>query len=105
VERPIAERSKRGDVHTDYFGGAVAPAPDFNSTMTQKAQSHIVREAIAAYARQEEQLTEAERARKLDVLDGLSARPRTRPQAAVDAELRDIRRARRAGWRRPSDCC
>jgi hypothetical protein len=69
----------------------------------QKSQSHVVREAIAAYARREEKLTDAERARKLDLLDDLRARPRTRPPAAVDAELREIRRRRRDGWRRPSD--
>jgi hypothetical protein len=69
----------------------------------QKPQSHVVREAIAAYAQQETKLTDQERARKLDVLDSLLARPRTRPQAAVDVELKGIRRARGAGWRRPSD--
>ena len=68
-----------------------------------KPQSHIVREAIAVYARQEDKLTDLERARKLEVLDGLSARARTRPQSEVDAELRDNRRLRRSGWRRPSD--
>ncbi len=69
----------------------------------QKPQSHVVREAIVAYARQEEKLNDEERARRLRLLDSLAARPRTRSPADVDAELLDIRRARRVGWRRPSD--
>ena len=69
----------------------------------RKAQSLVVREAVAAYAVQEEKLTDAERSRRIRILDDLLARPRTRPQADVDAELREIRRARRAGWRRPTD--
>ena len=69
----------------------------------RKAQSLVVREAVAAYAVQEEKLTDAEQRRRVRVLDDLLARPRTRPEAAVDTELREIRRARRAGWRRPTD--
>ena len=68
-----------------------------------KPQSHVVREAIAAYARQEDQLTDEDRARKLAVLDELLARPRTRPSSAVDAELEGIRRSRSRGSRRRSD--
>lgn len=69
----------------------------------QKPQSYLVREAIAAYAAEGERLNEQERARKLRVLDQLRARPHTRAQREVDAELREIRRARRTGWRRQSD--
>ena len=69
----------------------------------RKAQSLVVREAVAAYAVQEEKLTDAEQSRRVRVLDALLARPRTRPQADVDTELREIRRARRTGWRRPTD--
>ena len=68
-----------------------------------KPQSHIVRQAIAAYARQEERLTDEDRARKLAMLDELLARPRTRPSSAVDAELEDVRRSRSRGWQRRSD--
>ena len=68
-----------------------------------KPQSLIVREAVAAYAMQEEKLTEDERTRRLRVLDDVAARPRTRAQADVDRELQEIRRARRVGWRRPGD--
>jgi hypothetical protein len=68
-----------------------------------KPQSLVVREAVAAYARLERKLDESDRARRLRVLDALAAAPPTRPHAAVAAELRDIRRARRSGWRRSSD--
>jgi Ribbon-helix-helix protein, copG family len=68
----------------------------------RKPQSLVVREAVAAYAGQEEKLTDAERNRRLRALDDLSVRPRTRPQAQVDNELRELRRARRTGWRRPT---
>lgn len=68
-----------------------------------KPQSLVVREAVAVYASQEEKLGDEERARRLQVLDALQSRPRTRSQAEVDKELREIRRSRRAGWRRASD--
>jgi metal-responsive CopG/Arc/MetJ family transcriptional regulator len=68
-----------------------------------KPRSLVIREAVAAYASQEEKLDDAERTRRLRVLDDLMARPRTRPQAEVDDELHEIRRARRAGWRRPPE--
>jgi len=63
----------------------------------------VVREAIAEYAARDEKLTDADRARKLHVLEKLAAAPITRTQAAVDRELQAMTRARRAGWRRPSD--
>ena len=69
----------------------------------RKPQSVVVREAVAAYAAQEEKLEEAERTRRLRVLDELAAQPHTRRQADVDQELRQIRLGRRAGWRRPVD--
>lgn len=69
----------------------------------RKAQSLVVREAIAEYAARDEKLTDRDRARKLHVLEQLAASPTTRTQAAVDRELQAMTRARRAGWRRPSD--
>jgi hypothetical protein len=68
-----------------------------------KPQSLVVREAVAAYARQEEKLGHEDRARKLRLLDDLKTRPRTRPRSQVEEELREIRRARRLGWRRPGE--
>jgi ribbon-helix-helix CopG family protein len=69
----------------------------------RKAQSLVVREAIADYAARDEKLADADRARKLQLLDTLASLPATRSQAAVDRDLRAARHARRAGWRRPSD--
>jgi hypothetical protein len=69
----------------------------------KKPQSLIVREAVTAYAAQEEKLADAERARRIQVIDALLAQPRTRPQVEVERELRDLRRSRRLGWRRPAD--
>jgi metal-responsive CopG/Arc/MetJ family transcriptional regulator len=66
----------------------------------KKPRSLVIREAVAAYARQEDKLDDPERTRRLRVLDHLMAQPRTRPQAEVDNELREIRRVRRTGWRR-----
>ena len=69
----------------------------------RKPQSLVVREAVAAYAGQEEKLTDSERTRRLRLLDDLSSRPATRPQAQVETELRALRRGRRSGWRRTTD--
>jgi predicted transcriptional regulator len=60
-----------------------------------KPQSRVVREAIAEYAARSDRLGEAERQRMLAVLDRAMRRPPSRPAAEVDAELREIRAARR----------
>jgi predicted transcriptional regulator len=66
----------------------------------RKAQSHVVRDAVADYAARADRLSEGERAHALGVLERLrEARP-TRPVADVDRELRSIRAVRRAGGRR-----
>lgn len=70
---------------------------------TKKPQSLVVREAVARYAAEGDKLTDKERERKLAILRDLMSQLPTRPQAEVDAELREIRRARRTGWHRPSD--
>lgn len=71
------------------------------ASRTGKPQSLIVREAVAQYAAQEDRLTDEERDRLLGVLRRIRTRPPTRSEAAVDRELRDIRRSRRTGWSRP----
>jgi len=69
----------------------------------RKPQSRVVREAIAEYATRADKLGEEERRRMLTVLDRARRRPESRPAAAVDAELRAIRTARRRwGVRQPS---
>ena len=66
----------------------------------RKPQSHVVRDAVADYAARADRLSERERAQLMDVLVRLrKARP-TRRAAAVDAEMKSLRAARRAGGRR-----
>jgi predicted transcriptional regulator len=61
----------------------------------RKPQSRVVREAIAEYAARAEKLHDDERQRMLAVLDRAMRRPPSRPAAEVEAELREIRAARR----------
>jgi predicted DNA-binding protein len=65
-----------------------------------KPKSEIVREAIHQYHGRIGKLSDSERLRILAVLDEIAKRPPTRPQSEVDAELKEIRRARRHGGRR-----
>jgi hypothetical protein len=64
------------------------------------AQSQVVREAVAEYASRTDRVSERERLRTLAILDDLRRAPAARAAGAVDAELRSIRAARRAGGRR-----
>lgn len=70
---------------------------------TKKPQSLVVREAVAHYAAREDKLTDEEREHKLRILRELGSQLPTRPQEAVDRELRELRRSRRTGWVRPWD--
>lgn len=65
-----------------------------------KPKSEIVREAIHDFHERIGKLSESERLRMLAVIDEIAKRPPTRPQSEVDAELKEIRRARRQGGRR-----
>jgi len=65
-----------------------------------RAQSQVVREAVAEYASRTDRLTEKERLRLLGVLERIQGATPTRSARAVDAELASIRDARRAGGRR-----
>ena len=65
-----------------------------------KPQSHVVRDAIADYASRTDRLSERERHHLLGVLERLRGARPSRPSADVDAELRAVRAARRAGGRR-----
>ena len=66
----------------------------------RKAQSHVVRDAIADYAARSDRLSEPERLHAMGVLERLRDAKPTRPVADVDKELRSLRAARRAGGRR-----
>ena len=65
-----------------------------------KPKSEIVREAIHDYHQRIGRLSEEEKQRMLRALDKLAASPQTRTQAEMEAELKEIRRARRHGGRR-----
>lgn len=65
-----------------------------------KAQSHVVREAVAEYAARTDRLSERERQHLLGVLEGLSERPPTRSARAVEKEIAVVRATRRQGGRR-----
>lgn len=67
---------------------------------TGKSQSAVVREAIVEYEKRADRLTEDERRRMVALMERVMARPPDRTSADVEAELREIRRARRHGGRR-----
>lgn len=64
-----------------------------------KPKSQVVREAVADYHSRIGHLSESERKRMLNVFDALVPAIPTRPQREAEAELREIRRARRSGGR------
>ncbi|MDH3745361.1 MAG: ribbon-helix-helix protein, CopG family [Acidobacteriota bacterium] len=71
-----------------------------------KSKSEIVREAIQEYDARAGRLSEVERLRLLAAFDEHVPRLPERPLAEVEAELQEIRRARRGGGRggnRPED--
>ena len=70
------------------------------ATRLGTAQSRVVREAVAEFAARADRLTERERLRVLGVIEGLRPAAPTRSAAAVDAELRAVRSARKHGGRR-----
>ena len=64
-----------------------------------KAQSHIVREAVAEYAARTDRLSERERLQLLAVLEKLDGTPISRTARAVDREINAVRTGRRRGGR------
>jgi len=66
----------------------------------KKPQSVIVREAIQDYANRADRLSDDERKRMLKVVDRMMARPAGRTDAEVDAEIAEVRAARKSGGRR-----
>lgn len=65
-------------------------------------QSQMVREAVADYAARKDRLSEAERLRMLEVLERIRDSPPSRSREEVDAELKEIREARKRAWRSKS---
>ena len=60
------------------------------------------REAVKDYESRADRLSEEERARILAAFDRLVPTIPKRPQAEVDAELAEVRRARRRGRKHPA---
>ncbi|MGH9483380.1 MAG: ribbon-helix-helix protein, CopG family [Terriglobales bacterium] len=65
----------------------------------RKPKSQVVREAIRDYECSSERLSAAERGRMLAAFDRFAATTPTRTRADVEAELAEIRAARRHGGR------
>ena len=65
----------------------------------KKPQSQVVREAVSEYSGRTDTLTERERLHKLAILDRFKHEKPTRSQAENDAEIAEIRAARRTGGR------
>jgi len=61
----------------------------------KKPKSQVVREAVLQFYERIGKVSEAERLRRLRVLDEIASRPPTRSQEEVDKELRESHRARR----------
>jgi predicted transcriptional regulator len=72
------------------------------ATRLAKPQSQVLREAIKEYEARSTKLSDEERARMLAVVDRMMKAPPSRSAREVDAELHDIRAARRRWARRPS---
>ena len=70
------------------------------ATKLRRPLSQVVRESIKDYEARSDKLSDEERKRMLAVLDEIRKTPPTRSRAEVDAELREIRAARRHGGRR-----
>jgi hypothetical protein len=85
---------------TFVFDEATATALRVTAARLRKSQSLVVREAVADYAARAGRLTDGEQRRMLGVLDAMMRRPPSRAAGEVDAELREIRTARRKTGRR-----
>jgi metal-responsive CopG/Arc/MetJ family transcriptional regulator len=72
------------------------------SARLKKPQSHVVREAVREYGERAAKLSDDEKTRLLKVFDTLVPAIPKRPQKEVDAELADIRAARRRWGKRPA---
>jgi predicted transcriptional regulator len=71
------------------------------ATSLRKPKSEVVREAILDYAERVGRLTEAERRRLLSAFDELVPAIPAGSEDEVEAELVELRRARRSGGRGP----
>ncbi|MGE3840209.1 MAG: ribbon-helix-helix protein, CopG family [Vicinamibacterales bacterium] len=70
------------------------------TSRTRRSQSHVLREALCHYEPYAGQLSRDDRQRRLALLDRVVADIPAKTAAEVDRELNELRRSRRAGWRR-----
>ena len=70
---------------------------------TGRSKSAVVRDAVAFRAENQGRVSEEERVERVRVFRGRAARLPPRPQQEVEAELREIRAARRGGGRVSGD--
>ena len=85
---------------TFVFDEPTAAALKATAARLRKSQSLVVREAVAEYAARAGRLTDADRRRMLGTVDAMMQRAPTRSAREVEAEIRQVRRARRDGGRR-----
>jgi metal-responsive CopG/Arc/MetJ family transcriptional regulator len=76
---------------------------DKDAARASKPRSEVLRQAIESRYPNRGPVSEAERRRRLRIIDEYTKQPPTRTQAEADRELREIRASRRLGWSRPSD--
>jgi metal-responsive CopG/Arc/MetJ family transcriptional regulator len=72
---------------------------DKDAARLSKPRSEVLRQAIESSYPDRGPVSEAERLRRLRIMDEYMKKPPTRSQREVDRELAEIRRARRSGGR------
>jgi predicted DNA-binding protein len=68
-----------------------------------KPKSRVVREAIRYYGEEMDRMTAEERDRMLEVFDEVTSKIPSRSRTDVNAELEEVRKARRSGGRRTTE--
>ena len=81
------------------FDAATIRRLEDSAKRLSKPKSAVVREAIQEYHENIGKLSESDKQRMLRALDEYAALPQTRTRAEMEAELKEIRRARRHGGR------
>ena len=81
------------------FDEATSARLDRTAYRLSKPKSEVVREAIRVYSEQIGRLSEDERVLMLETFDRVVPSIPERRAESVEAELQDVRRARRAGGR------
>jgi hypothetical protein len=78
---------------------ATLASVDKDAARLSKPRSAVLRQAIESSYPNRGPVSEAERLRRLRIIDEMMKRPPTRSQRDADREIAEIRRARRSGGR------